>query len=243
VAGLRLALHGVNRELWADRHVAGRPFFRYSESAGREMLRFHENGKLAGFISRLVDVLWLNLLWLACCLPIVTIGASTVAAHSVCLKMVDGEEGYIARDFFKAFKANFLQGTVLWLINAAAVYSLYLDWQIVTKAGDPSVILIVVSIVWSVVVFIAFIYSYPLIARYRNTVVKTISNSTRISLRFFGRSIVLALVLLLEIGLFSWNEVMIVIGALIGPMILIYTVAGISKGIFKVIDRESGERG
>ncbi len=207
------------------------------------MLKFSENGKVTGFISRLVDVFWLNLLWLVCSLPILTIGASTVAAHAVCLKMVDGEEGYITRDFFKAFEANLLQATVLWLINAAAAYSLYLDWQIVTKTGDPSVILIVVSIVWSVVVFAAFIYSYPLIARYQNTLVKTVSNSARICLRFFGRTLILAAVLLLEIGLFSWNEVMIFIGVLIGPMILIYTVAGVSKRIFKVIDRENANNG
>ncbi len=207
------------------------------------MLKFSENGKVTGFISRLVDVFWLNLLWLVCSLPILTIGASTVAAHAVCLKMVDGEEGYITRDFFKAFKANLLQATVLWLINAAAAYSLYLDWQIVIKTGDPSVILIVVSIVWSVVVFAAFIYSYPLIARYQNTLVKTVSNSARICLRFFGRTLILAAVLLLEIGLFSWNGVMIFIGVLIGPMILIYTVAGVSKRIFKVIDRENANNG
>jgi uncharacterized membrane protein YesL len=206
------------------------------------MFKFQENGRFAGFVGRLVDVFWLNLLWLAFCLPIVTIGASTVAAHYVCLKMVDDEEGYIAKDFLRAFRTNFTQGTILWLLNAAALYALYLDWQIVVKASDPSVALIAVSIVSTAVVFCAFIYSYPLVARYRNTVVKTISNSTRICFRFIGRTLVLALVLLLEIGLFSWNGVMILIGALIGPMMLIYTVSGVSKRIFKAIDGESGKR-
>ena len=204
------------------------------------MFRFQENSRFANFVGRLVDVAWLNLLWLACCLPIVTIGASTVAAHSVCLKMVDDEEGYIAKDFFTAFRANFVQGTVLWLLNGVAVYALYLDWQFVIKADDPSVALIVVSIVSTAAVFSAFIYSYPLVARYRNTIAKTISNSARICFRYAGRTLILALVLLLEIGLFSWNGVMILIGALLGPMILIYTVSGVSKHIFKAIDRESG---
>ncbi len=206
------------------------------------MLRFDENSKLTGFINRLVDVLRLNLLWLACCVPVVTIGAATVAAYSVCLRMVDNEEGYVVRDFFRAFKANFRQGTVLWLLNAVAIYALYLDWQIVTKATDPSVVSIVVSIVSTVVAFCAFAYSYPLIARYRNTVVRTISNSARICVRYAGRTFILVLVLLLEVALFSWNGVMIVIGVLIGPIILVYTVAGVSKRIFRAIDQESGKR-
>jgi uncharacterized membrane protein YesL len=203
------------------------------------MLRFGENSKLMGFISRLVDVLWLNLLWLACCLPIVTIGASTVAAYSVCLRMVDNEEGYVARDFFKAFKANFRQGTALWFLTAVAIYVLYLDWQIVTKQSDPSVVAIAVSIVSTVIAFCTFIYAYPLIARYRNTVVRTISNSARICVRYVGRTFILVLLLAIEVALFSWNGAMIVIGVLIGPIILIYTVAGVSKRIFGAIDRES----
>ena len=55
-------------------------------------------------LSKICDMVCLNIMWLICCIPVVTIGASTTALYSVMLKMVKNEEGYIFRGFFKAFK-------------------------------------------------------------------------------------------------------------------------------------------
>ena len=55
-------------------------------------------------LTKICDMICLNIVWLICCIPIVTIGASTAALYSVMLKMVKNEEGYIFRSFFKAFK-------------------------------------------------------------------------------------------------------------------------------------------
>lgn len=207
------------------------------------MALFSVDSKFMRFVEQLVDILLLNFLWLVCCLPLVTIGASTVAAYSVAMRMLDSEEGYIAKNFFRAFRANFAQGTVLWLLNAAAAYALYIDWQIVLKSPNPSIPVIIVSIISSVFVFCAFIYAYPLTARYENSLRRIFENSLRICVRYFGKTFILILVLLLEVGLFMWNVPMLIIGALVGPMILIYTASGISKRIFQSIDSENASRG
>ena len=70
------------------------------------MALFNMNSGFFKFINRLLDVLFLNFLWIICSLPIVTIGAATCAAFSISLKMVDDEEGYIGKSFFKEFKKN-----------------------------------------------------------------------------------------------------------------------------------------
>ena len=70
-------------------------------------------------LSKICDMICLNVLWVICSIPIVTIGASTTALYTVMLKMVRNEEGYIFRGFFKAFKENFKQSTIIWLIVAA----------------------------------------------------------------------------------------------------------------------------
>ncbi len=195
------------------------------------------------FAGRLADVLLLNLLWLAFCLPLVTVGASTAAAYCVALKMVDDEEGPIARSFVKAFKDNLKRGTALWLLNAAALYALYLDWQIVVGSSDPPVLAMIAGILSAAFVFCSFIYSYPLIARYENSLKNSMRNSIRISYRYFAKTLVLVLVAALEIALFSWNETMILFGVAVGPMILVYTVSGVSKRIFQDIDRKNGADG
>ena len=82
------------------------------------MALFNINSSFFKFINKLLDVLLLNLLWILCSLPVVTIGAATCAAFSVTLKMVDDEEGYIVKPFFKYFKQNFKQGTLMWIFTA-----------------------------------------------------------------------------------------------------------------------------
>lgn len=71
---------------------------------------FSLDSGLYKFMSRLFDMLKLNAMWILCSIPIVTIGASTTAAFTITLKMVDEEEGYIAGPFLKEFKANLFKG-------------------------------------------------------------------------------------------------------------------------------------
>ena len=68
------------------------------------------------FITKIVNAVYLNILWFFCSLPVFTIGASTTALYYVTLKMVKNEEGNITKAFFHSFRENFKQGTVIWLI-------------------------------------------------------------------------------------------------------------------------------
>ena len=54
-------------------------------------------------LNKVADLMWLNILTLVCCLPVITAGASITAMHYVLLKMVRNEESYITKDFFKSF--------------------------------------------------------------------------------------------------------------------------------------------
>ena len=58
-------------------------------------------------LTRVFDFIVLNVLWVLCSVPIITIGASTTALYSMMLKIVANEEGYIIRGFFEDFKKNF----------------------------------------------------------------------------------------------------------------------------------------
>ena len=74
------------------------------------------DGPVMQFITKIVYSVYLNILWFICCLPIVTIGASTTALYYVSLKIVKNEEGNLTKAFFHSFKENFRQGTAIWLI-------------------------------------------------------------------------------------------------------------------------------
>ena len=83
------------------------------------------------FLGKLFDLMYLNLLFLLCSIPIVTIGASLTAMYSVALKMVKNEETYIGKDFFKSFRMNFKQGTIIWILFLLIGWVMYADTQIV----------------------------------------------------------------------------------------------------------------
>ena len=62
------------------------------------------DSKMMSFLSRIFDLIILNILFVLCSLPVITIGSSLTALYSVTLKMVRNEESYIFRSFFKSFK-------------------------------------------------------------------------------------------------------------------------------------------
>ena len=75
---------------------------------------FSINSPLWEMTDKLVRFLWLSILWSICSIPVVTMGASTTALYSVTLKYVRGEEGYLTSSFFRAFRENFRQSTIVW---------------------------------------------------------------------------------------------------------------------------------
>ena len=200
---------------------------------------FSPDSKFVKFMNWVLDLLLLNMLWFAFSLPLVTIGAATCAAFSVSLKMVDDEEGYIAKMFVKAFKENFKQGTFMWLITAVCIYGLYIEWQLVLKNEDVGIPMIILAIVSTAFLLFANIYTYPLIARYENTLPRMIINSFKISIRFFARTLMILAVIAIEVLLILWNKWTLFVGIIVGPMFMIYTVSGVSKRIFQKIDAEA----
>ena len=67
-------------------------------------------------LNRVGDLMIMNFLMILCCIPVITAGAAFTAMHYVLLKIVRGEEGYLIKGFFKSFKENFKQATILWLL-------------------------------------------------------------------------------------------------------------------------------
>jgi uncharacterized membrane protein YesL len=162
-----------------------------------------------------------------------------VAAFTVALRMVDDEEGYVARGFIKAFKENFKQGTMLFVITVVAVYAVYLDFQLFEAVEGNPIIFLIIGIVSCFIVGLSLLYAYPLIARYDNSIIKTIQNSFEISKRYFPRTIFLIIIVLFELFIFQYNSTMLFFGILIGPAFVIFTIAAFSKRTFQQIEKDN----
>lgn len=138
---------------------------------------FSYDSKFSQLLLKLAQSCYLNLLWMICSIPIFTIGASTTALYYVTLKMVKNEDGAITGMFFRAFRENFRQATVLWLIlllvGAALAgdgYILYHLFRATTGAAAVVwTILFALVIAFSVAYAIVLCYVFPLTASVVNT--------------------------------------------------------------------------
>ena len=139
---------------------------------------FQMDSPLMNFLNKAADLMWLNILALICCIPIVTAGASFTALHYVALKIVRNEESYITRGFLKSFKENFKQATAIWLILLLAMLLLAGDFYIIFYSGMEFNVVIKV-IIMAAIVLVAFVatFVFPLLAKFDNTVKQTIKNA------------------------------------------------------------------
>lgn len=158
---------------------------------------FSYESKFSQLLLKLCYACCLNLLWFVCSLPIFTIGASTTALYYASLKVVRDEESHVGAHFFRAFRENFRQATVIWLILLGVglflggdVYVLYHLRQ--TAEGNLAVLwtlILAVVIAASLVYVIVLLYVFPLIASVENTNLAMLKNAFLIGTHYLFASI------------------------------------------------------
>lgn len=220
----------------AGEQVLPKKFERIVKMAGF----FSVDSKLYRFMSKLTDLFKLNFMWLVFSLPIVTIGISTTAAYTVALKMAEGQEGYICGEFLKAFKANWKQGLVMSVITIVCVWAVYLDFRIFNAAEENSVVFLIIGIVSAYILGFSLLYAYPLLARYENTVMNTLKNSFRISMKYFLRSLLLVILVAFELAVMFWSLETLILLVLVGPAFVMLTVSSFAMIIFRELEKVPG---
>ncbi|MBQ9765906.1 MAG: DUF624 domain-containing protein [Lachnospiraceae bacterium] len=163
---------------------------------------FSTEGKFFRGLEKIVNVVYLNILWIIFSLPIITIGASTTALFSVMMKLARDREGYIFQGFWKAFKENFKQSTLIWLIDMAIATFLVADMYFFFNVEWSSGRYIGMIFIGVTVIFIlGLLYMFPLQAQFENKVKQTIRNAFFLASKHFSYSVLLLFILLLTIFL------------------------------------------
>ncbi len=148
---------------------------------------FNPDNPIMRFITKIANSVYLNILWLICSLPVVTIGASTTSLFYVTLKMAKNEEGNLTAAFFRSFKENFRQATKIWLILLAAGMVFALDGYIFYHMRFENALWTIGTAIFLVALAaytIILMYIFPLLARFDNTIGAMFKNSIFIGMRF-----------------------------------------------------------
>ena len=150
-------------------------------------------------ISKIADILVLNILTIICSIPIVTIGAAVTANFSVAMKVVKDEDNGVFLPYFKAFKKNFKPATLAWIVLGMAIFLIVIDWRWIIQNGwgtTPFVYRFLV-VFMSAFVWLITLSIFPLIARYEMKMMEYFKAALILSITRF---IPLALVSLFMLG-------------------------------------------
>lgn len=194
-------------------------------------------------IGRAADFIILNLLWILCSIPIVTIGASTTALYTVMLKLVKNEEGYIVKGFFKAFKENFRQSTVMELIFLVPSFILIVDFSALKlMPGKMASYMGVFLFVMGCLLICTAVYAFALQARFVNTIKNTLKNAVILVFAKLPFTAVLLVTVAGPVIVTFLNGQTLVIGILIwlfgGVAVVTWLQAIILRHIFKKLEEQ-----
>ena len=200
---------------------------------------FDLDGPVMRFLSRMADMIILNILMMICCIPIITVGAAYTAMHYVLLKMVRDEEGYLIRGFFKSFIQNFKQATVIWLFMLLVIMVFVGDWLIFRVAADtfPKALIVGVAAIGIIVLMVA-VYVFPLLARFDNTIKNTVHNAALLAFGNLPKTLLMIVVYALPFVIAYFSVYSYIFIFMFGISLPAYGVAWLYSNIFKKFEPE-----
>ncbi len=147
---------------------------------------FDYDSPLMSALTKVANLMILNLLTILCCIPVITAGAALTAMHYMCLKMVRNEESYIIKGYFKAFKESFKQATKVWLVLLVIIAILFGDFLIINHSGIQFPYWFrVVFYAMSIIALFEYIMVFPIMGKFENTTLRTMKNALIISIAKF----------------------------------------------------------
>ena len=144
---------------------------------------FHPDSWLIRFLTRVCDLLFLNVALVLSCCTVVLSGAAVTALYSITLKMMRGQDCDPIKGFFRALRENFLTSSLaaILLLGDVTLLAVLRSVLYAETLLMPPVIFIALAIL---AVFLTALLSYlfPLLARYENTFLSHLGNAARLAL-------------------------------------------------------------
>lgn len=145
-------------------------------------MNFSPDSKFFHFCTRLVELVKINLLWMLCCLPVITAGAATTAMLT-CVYAFQSGDDCGSRVFFRAMKASFGKATVLWLLVLFFGAMLFLDYYIVASLAFPGYMAAVVLILFLALALVLFSgMVFPLLSQFPGKIKEMVINTVLLCL-------------------------------------------------------------
>lgn len=124
------------------------------------------------WFAKIADIVVLGLLWLLCCLPVLTIAPACIALYDTVARCIHGTDEHPYKHFFRVFKAELLRGIGISALWGVVGFALVMGYNLLVNMGDGNTFVTVYSMVYLVSMVIPvgiFAWLIPLEARFTNT--------------------------------------------------------------------------
>ena len=158
-----------------------------------------DNWLWRGF-GRLADFFILSILWMVCSIPLVTVGAASIALYDTVAHCFRYQEGEMVGRFFRTFKRELVRGILLTVVWAVVGCLFNVSYQILGQLGEDSSFWSVFSLVYFVLLMIPVgvgIWAIGLESRFAYSFGQLHKNAVMFTLGYFPRTLAVVLIFVL----------------------------------------------
>lgn len=198
------------------------------------------------FLRNLSNVIILNAIFLLSCIPILTIGAAITSLYCVTFQIAKLDDPYIWKTYWRSFRQNFRQSTLIWLICLPATVLLIVDFLFLQAQSSAFATCLQIAL-WMVtcVCLGVFHYIFPIVSHFICTIRQSWKNALLMSIAHFPYTLVFLLIdgLIVFIALQSVHT--------LGLIFMLLLICGFScialiksflfLRIFRIYDSKHGE--
>ncbi|MBP5168929.1 MAG: YesL family protein [Oscillospiraceae bacterium] len=164
---------------------------------------FSPDGLLWRVLNTLTDVFALSVIWLFCCLPVVTIGPATTALYDSVVRCIRYQEAGPYKRFFRTFRADLgvsIFSTILWIaVIGFGLWSL----SLLRSLGEASRSAAIASAAYYIIMVLpcgAACWVFPILSRFTYSWKDLNLTALKLSIGYLPRTVILVL-LTAETGL------------------------------------------
>lgn len=197
-------------------------------------MKFNMNSPLMDFLTTTAQFVALNIIFIICCIPIVTIGPALAALYQVIMRETRGEYGYLFRKYFQHFKEMFLQSFLTSVFLGVILLILLFNvgfWN--TMEGVLANVIIVIVYIMLLVAACTGIYVFPLMARFKNGFLQTIKNAFYIALTNPKATIILIVIHVLITAALIYFPLSQIFMVFVGFCFIVYCNSYVLLRVFK----------
>ena len=155
-------------------------------------MKLNLDSPVLDYVNTLLSYIVLNLLFILCCIPVITIGPAVAALYAVMLREARREYGYLYRSFLRAFREIFFQALGMSLFFVA--FLLFISFSMVFWYSYGGALPMAASVLLAVLMLVTLgsgLYGFTHLARFQNTVRQTVRNAFGMTVAHAGYTVLL----------------------------------------------------